>query len=338
MANSSTIIDHTTADIWIVSKNSPNIDFGRTMPERFVHTVRSTPGVARAETLLFGWTGIKLPDGSSEKVEAIGFHPEAGPGWGGPWSFVDGGPRSVLGGPYMIVDESSEKRLGELAVGRRFELAGREMILRGITSGIRTITTSPYLFVSYDEAGKIIPDVRKKDTTFILVQAQPGSDIQKLKAELQARLPYVDVLTREEYSARTRWYWSIKTGVGLSFIMNAVLSLLVGLSIVGQVVYSDTLERQREYAILRALGATNTEVVGLLGLQALATSVIGYLCGAALALGVQQLFDLLYLTVALPQSLWIAVAAFTFFMCVGGSMTSIEKVMRLDPGMVFGGP
>ena len=46
MDNSTVTIRHIEADLWITSKNTPNIDFAHTFPETIVNRVRTVPGVA----------------------------------------------------------------------------------------------------------------------------------------------------------------------------------------------------------------------------------------------------------------------------------------------------
>src|SRR3974390_1842160 len=50
--NATVTINHTDADLWVTSKETPNIDFAHLFPESMVNRVRSAPGVARADNLL----------------------------------------------------------------------------------------------------------------------------------------------------------------------------------------------------------------------------------------------------------------------------------------------
>ena len=62
-------------------------------------------------------------------------------------------------------------------------------------------------------------------------------------------------------STRTRSYWSSRTGVGAGFFTTAVLGIIVGFVVVGQILYSGTLQYIREYGTLKAMGARNSAVV-----------------------------------------------------------------------------
>ena len=70
-------------------------------------------------------------------------------------------------------------------------------------------------------------------------------------------------------SSRTRHYWSSRTGVGAGFFTTAVLGVIVGFVVVGQILYSGTLQYIREYGTLKAMGAKNSQVVKVILAQAM---------------------------------------------------------------------
>ena len=78
-----------------------------------------------------------------------------------------------------------------------------------------------------------------------------------------------DAYTTAQMSARTRSYWSTRTGVGAGFFTTAVLGIIVGFVVVGQILYSGTLQYIREYGTLKAMGARNSAVVRVILSQAM---------------------------------------------------------------------
>ncbi len=336
MRNASGMIDRSAADVWIVSKNSPNFDWSRPFPERYINKVRSTPGVMAAKTLIFAWAFLRRLDGGTDQVELIGFHPSTtDEGWGEPWGFISGGISSVLGGDHIIVDESSRERLGAFNLGDHAEIMETDVSIAGITRGIRSLSTAPYVFVSYTTAQKLVSYIGERNTVFILAKAEPGVSAAELKARLSSRLSNVDVLTREEYSWRTRRYWTIETGMGFGFLMMTFLSLAVGLAIVGQTIYAATMEHLREYATLKALGATDAEIRSILWVQAGVNAVIGYLIGVGLVWWGAHLAERLGLSVVIPPYLYLVVLVLDVAMCLAASAVSVKKALSLDPAMVF---
>jgi putative ABC transport system permease protein len=65
-------IDRGSADIWITSHNTANVDFSIPFSETLVQRVRSVPGVDTADNLLMWFLQMKLPTGSTETVILYG--------------------------------------------------------------------------------------------------------------------------------------------------------------------------------------------------------------------------------------------------------------------------
>src|SRR5262249_3085766 len=79
LENASITIDRMGADLWVTSRNAPNVDFGNPFSEGYVRRVRSIPGVARADNLIVWYAIVALPTGAKESVVYYGL--EDFPGW-----------------------------------------------------------------------------------------------------------------------------------------------------------------------------------------------------------------------------------------------------------------
>ena len=102
-----------------------------------------------------------------------------------------------------------------------------------------------------------------------------------------------------------------------------------------QTIYAATVDHIREFGTLKAMGATNAYIYGVILRQALTSGVIGYAVGMAIALVVS--FGSLKGSPAIlvRPALVLALFGSTMAMCAAASMVSINKVTRLDPAMVF---
>ena len=78
MYNTSSIIEHTNADIWITARNNRNFDFSMPFPEHRENRARAVPGVLWTKKLILVWSLMKIKGGGSENVEMVGFDPESG--------------------------------------------------------------------------------------------------------------------------------------------------------------------------------------------------------------------------------------------------------------------
>ena len=69
--NASVTIEHIDADLWVTSKNTPNVDFSHAFPESRVERVRSIPGIERADNLILSFLNIDLPSGAQEGIMGL---------------------------------------------------------------------------------------------------------------------------------------------------------------------------------------------------------------------------------------------------------------------------
>ncbi|HEX7701064.1 MAG TPA: ABC transporter permease, partial [Kofleriaceae bacterium] len=150
-------------------------------------------------------------------------------------------------------------------------------------------------------------------------------------------IPHLSAYTTPEMSQRTRMYWSTRTGVGAGFFTTAVLGIIVGFVVVGQILYSGTLQYIREYGTLKAMGAKNSMVVRIILAQAMISAGLGFVVGGVLAVGMRSAMAHANLSVSLFPGLYVATLIITILMCSLASLLSIVKVLRLDPASVFKG-
>ena len=78
-------------------------------------------------------------------------------------------------------------------------------------------------------------------------------------------------------------YYLLYTGIPFNFGITALLGFLVGTAIAGQTFYNFTIENIKQFGALKAMGATNVRIVGMILLQALVVGLLGYGIGVGLA-------------------------------------------------------
>ena len=333
MENSALMIDNIEGDIWITSKNSRNFDFSQPFPERKLNLALRVKGVASGEKLIFGWTTIRNQDGGSEQVEVVGFNPDTG--IGGPWNMREGSASDVKGGLHVIVDESSLARLGSIAVGDYREISGRRMKIVGISRQAKTFTTAPIVFTSYTNAAELVAYVKPDETVFILLKVSPGFDPRAVAAEIRQTVDHVDVYTKEEYSSKTKMYWMFETGMGFGFLLTAIMAFAVGIVVVGQTIYSSTIEHLQEFGTLKAIGAENRHIYEIIFEQAFVSAVIGFAVGMGFTFLTQGLYTRIGMALLLPPLMIMGVLAATLFMCFMAGFVSVWKAMHTAPAEVF---
>src|SRR5260370_30374324 len=106
--------------------------------------------------------------------------------------------------------------------------------------------------------------------------------------------------------------WVIKTGAGSAILTAAVLGFLIGLVVVSQTIYANTMENIEEYATLKALGASRVFVARIVLIQSLICGAAGRLLGL-LAVGSGLNFPkTLLLWVYTPWGVPVIIGVFIF--------------------------
>jgi putative ABC transport system permease protein len=337
MNTASSIIDASKADLWVGKAGNESFEFASPFDERTFYKVASVPGVERAERVLMNFAQFKLADGGDLGVQVVGI--ETTPGYApllAPWHVVAGDVARLRQAGAIVVDKTEFPKLKIDRVGHTTEITGVRAEVVALTQGIRSFTTSPIVFADMRTARSFMPGLGDQAVTYVLVKVKPGESVEAVKQRIDA-LPHLAAYTTREMSQRTRAYWSSRTGVGAGFFTTAVLGVIVGFVVVGQILYSGTLQYIREYGTLKAMGAKNSMVVRVILSQAMISAAIGFVLGSVLAVGMQAAMAKANLSVALFPGLYAATLVVTIAMCSFAALLSIVKVLRLDPASVFKG-
>ena len=333
MSNASLTIDQIDADLWVTSHNTPNVDFAHTFPETYIKRVRSTPGVAKADNLIVWFMNVNLPTGAVEGTEVYAL--EDFEAWNFPQNVVEGNLADLRRGPYMVLDDSAKKRWGNFEVNEYREVLGRRLKIIGRTVDAKSFTTTPLTFMDYRLAQSLNEDVMRGNTTYVLVKLARGADVEAVRAELQKRLPYNDVFTKEEWARRSRNYWIESTGLGLNMYITVFLGCLVGIVVVAQTLYTSTMEHIREFGTVKAIGGGNGDIYLILGKQATIAAIAGFALGALQAFALKPVMAGIDLKLIIPTELYVYVLIGAVALCLGAALVSFRKVASIDPALVF---
>lgn len=330
----SNLIDHSGADLWITSKNVPYVEQGVAFSERKLNQARAVPGVADAQKIIAHWTQWKRHDGGEDSVQIVGINVDDN--LERPWNLVQGRVEDLKFPDAIILDELYKPKLGVTRVGEVFEIGGHRARVVGFTRGIRSFTTSPYVFTTFKNAQNYT-GVREDQTMFILVKVAPGASLEQVRGALLDHIKDVEVFTTGEFSHMTTFYWMFTTGAGVAVLIAAVLGLVVGFVVVAQTIYATTMDHIREYGTLKAMGAPNSYVYKVIMKQAAISAVIGYALGMIVSGFVVHASQAGGAAILMPPSMAVGMFFVTLLMCVGAALVSINKVTRIDPAMVFKG-
>ena len=328
------LIDRSRADVWITGARVPYLESGVPFSERKLSTILATPGIAHATKYIARFSQWQRHDGRQENVMVVGFDP--GQPLGAPWNIVEGRVEDLKQPDNVFIDEIYRTKLGVSHVGEVVEIRGHRARIAGFTRGIRSFTTSPYVFASFKSA-QDFTTTPEDQTIYILAALVPGERIDTVRARLLERVKDIDVLTAREFSAKTQVYWMFTTGAGVAVLLAAVLGLVVGVVVVAQTIYATTMDHLREYGTLKAMGATNGYLYRVIVQQAVISALVGYSLAMVVSSFIVSGSAKGGAAILLPWPMAVAMLGITIVMCTGAAIVSINKVTRLDPAMVFKG-
>jgi putative ABC transport system permease protein len=130
-------------------------------------------------------------------------------------------------------------------------------------------------------------------------------------------------------------YWIFRTGAGFAIGLSTLLGFVVGTVIVGQTIYSSTIDRLKEFGTLKAIGASNGHLYRLIFAQALIYAGAGYVLGMVASAGVARLARHVGSPILVTTALVSGMLLVTVAMCLLASFLSIFRITRLEPAVVF---
>jgi len=347
------ITDTSQPDIWVMDPKVQFADDIKPMQDTMLLRVRGVEGVEWAMPLYKGIIQARMDNGTFQSCNVIGI--DDATLIGGPPEMVVGSLEDLRLADSVLVDEvGARTRLSKpmpgapvdadgaipadwprrpLEVGDTLELNDRRAVVAGICKTSRTFQSQPVIYTTYSRATRYAPQQRKL-LSFIIAKASPGVD----KAELITRIHQQTGLAAIEpwaFSVKTYMYFVKNTGIPISFGITVALGFLVGTAIAGQTFYTFTLDNLRQFGALKAMGTTNSRLLLMILLQSLIVGLLGYGLGVGLAstfsyLRSELAFRLIWQTL-------VGTGTAITVICILASLLSIQKVIRLEPAIVFKG-
>jgi putative ABC transport system permease protein len=327
-----TMIDHAPADLWIVPLGTKCFEDPSLLDDHDRTKALSVQGVTEAVPVMIGFTEWAVPSGGTTPVFIIGSSPDAG----GlrPWNVVEGNLAALADPHAVAIDQTYFGRLGVDGIGASTDIRGQKAEVRVITNGIRSFTTTPYVFTALDRAQAYM-GTSPNLVSYFLVHVSPRADIAGVRKRLLANLVKVEVLTPEEFRSRSRAFWLFGTGAGAALFAGALLGAIVGTVIVAQTLYSSTKDHLNEFATLRAIGSSSVYIHKVIVCQALLSAVIGFSIAACIGVAIVKFTAETSLPIVMTPVLTLGLFLLTVLMCVASAISAIVQVMRIDPATAF---
>jgi putative ABC transport system permease protein len=172
---------------------------------------------------------------------------------------------------------------------------------------------------------------------FIGIQLVPGADVGAIRAQLNRALAgRGEVISRDDFEAREKQYWSRETPVGYITDLGFVMGLMIGMVFIYYAQYQIIRFYLPEYAILKSLGYDWWFFLCMIGQIGAAIITPAFLVAFALArlvYGAAEASIHLGMTMGLREMVVALVASIV--MTAVSSVFAIRRLWKVDPIMLF---
>jgi putative ABC transport system permease protein len=324
----------TGAPIWVIDKTASNYNDVVDLKLSEVARVRSVPGVEWAVPMsLHG--GIAQSDkGETAAIQVVGVDDETLIGL--PPGLTQGSYKALNQPNAVIISKSRSERYGSPSVGDEFEINDTRVRVVGILDSKKTFAPFPVIYTAVSRVQSLLPD-KQRIVSFILVKPQAGINALQLCQHITASTG-LKAIQLWDFVWSTMKFWAANTGIPINFGINVLMVLIIGTVISAQTLYAFMLENTRQFGTFKAIGIRNRQLVGMVLVQSLTVGFIGFGLGSGLAAGFGMLnpstSPLAFYT---PWQLVVIVFLLVVGFCLLASLLSLNRVLRIDPAIVFRG-
>jgi len=328
-------VETVPADLWVASEGTTDfIQASSVLPGAVGTQLRLLPEVDTVSPLIVRPLQMSVagePRDDKFDVQLVGYDPAIG--LGGPLAVAEG--KSPPGPGEIVIDKEMSSRYG-VDIGDRLLRGDESLTVVGKSSGGDFVFTH-VAFVTLDTAAEFLNLEPPSQRTFFLLTLDDPDQAQSLSNRLAASMPGVILVNGEEFADETRQ--RLLGNILPMLVVVLTVAFIVGLAVAGLTIYTATVEKSREYGILKAEGFTNRFLYRVVFVQSLATGLLGFAAGAgATALLAPFAQDAVPQFVVLVR--WqdvLGIAGATLLMALIAAYVPVQRLARIDPVIAFKG-
>ncbi|MEK9156212.1 MAG: FtsX-like permease family protein [Patescibacteria group bacterium] len=316
------------ADLWVEQAGVGDMYHALSfLPDNLSAKLESIEGVRSANKYL-GRQAMFDYNGKDRSLFLVGLDTKTGTTK--PYKMKEGSWQNLKDGE-IIIDQVFAKDTS-LKIGDTLDINGEKLRIAGISDGGNIITFS-FAFVTMQQAAKMFNLGEK--VNFYLLNIDSAADLLTVKNRVEKEISGSKVLTKTEYVTTSK---KVITDTFLPIIaVLVVIALAVGIAVIGLTTYSATIEKAREYGVLKAIGLNNLQLFKTVIIQALISGLIGYVVGVGLAYLVGYIATNIvsaFVTLIRPVDLlWVFGA--TVLMSLIAAYIPMKRIFSIDPAEVF---
>lgn len=311
------------ADIWVVEEGSVGVSF---IPSGLTEKIENIDGVTKASSLVLQRTAIEVK-GNDVNLDVVGFNQSTD--LGAPENIIEG-KRGKLGDSEIIIDRQTAMA-NDLKIGDKITIEGRDLEIVSITRE-ETTGLARNAYIDYELGQKLFNP--RGVTNYILVVTN-NNKTDAVISEIEDLQQKVEPFKTTEFADENAQFIIDTFSPILAAIVG--IALVIGVSIVGLITYTITLAKQREYAILKAIGASNLTLYSNVFQQASISGLAGFIIGALLSFAVAASLEELIAEISIEQisGHFVLVFIAAIFMSLIASYIPARHIAAVDPATVF---
>lgn len=325
-------------DLWVVEANTrgPFAEASQ-IPGDTREAIARIAGVAAAGSITYQ-TVEAFHRGGKLRLYVIGYEPTRP---GGPPDLVQG--RHIGRSHYELVAD----RTSGLEIDDRIQIGRSTFNVVGLTDRQVNTGGDPAIYVTLLDAQKLQFDLAPpaariqiargseatgRDTVnAVVARLQPNASPDAV-AETVRRWKHLAAITQEEQeNILSR---SLVDRARRQIGLFTSLLLTVSAVIIALIIYTMTMEKLRQIATLKLIGAPDRTIVGMIVQQALALGAIGFTIGATLIFNIKDFFPR---RVVLEPDNVTALGLVVFAVCILSSGLGVRVALKVDPATALGG-
>lgn len=333
-----TLVRAPMADLWVVEadRRGPFAESSR-IPGDTREAIERLHGVVAAGSVTYMTTDVERA-AKRLRFQVIGYEP------GRP-----GGPRVLIAGRplarshfEMIADRSTG-----LVPGDTLMLGRNRFTVTGITAGQVTSSGDPVAYVSLLDSQKLQFDLAPPAARIELARGSAGGSRDTVNAVVARLAPTVSPADVAHSVQRWKHLTAITQAEQELILTGSVVQrarqqiglftsilLVVSAVIIALIIYTMTMDKMREIATLKLIGAPDRTIVGMIVQQAIALGGTGFLTGAILITSVKDYFPR---RVLLQPEDGLALAGIVLLVCLLASGLGVKLALTIDPAKALGG-
>jgi len=333
-----TIARAPAVDLWVVEANTrgPFAEASR-IPGDIREAIARIAGVTAAGSLTYQ-TVEAQHQGTKLRLYVIGYEPTRP---GGPPEIVQG--RGIARNHYEMVAD----RTAGLETGDRIRLGRSTFTVVGLTQHQVNSGGDPAIYITLPDAQKLqfdlAPPARRvelargstaasRDTVnAVVAQLQPNASADAV-ADTVRRWKHLSAITQEAQEAILSR--SLVDRARRQIGLFTSLLLVVSAVIIALIIYTMTMEKLKQIATLKLIGASDRTIIGMIVQQALALGLIGFSIGVALIVGIKDYFPR---RVVLEPDNVLILGFIVFVVCLLSSGLGVRAALKVDPATALGG-